>query len=171
MTLAFSFLMSEAILLFSPHSSPVSKLKHQTKSRLHWVLQASCACCAVVGLGAIFYNKRLNGKPHFSTWHGSIGVVAVFGVAVQSVGALPLLYHKLAKGWSLAKLKRYHAASGLVVYLMGSASLLLGACSAWYTGIVGGYAWYLTALCPTIAALVIMSQVTDAYMAKKRLQS
>ncbi|MCJ8744166.1 hypothetical protein PDJAM_G00115470 [Pangasius djambal] len=171
MTLAFSFFMTEAILVFSPHSSPVGKLKHQVKSRLHWILQCSCASCAVVGLGTIFYNKHVNGKPHFSTWHGLMGVVTVCVVVLQSLAALPLIYHKLAKGWSLAKLKRYHAAAGLVTYLLGSASLLLGTCSAWFTSSVGGNAWYVTALCPAVSALTIMSQVTNAYMAKKRLQS
>ncbi|XP_017580292.1 cytochrome b561 domain-containing protein 2 [Pygocentrus nattereri] len=170
MTLAFSFFMTEAVLLFSPHSSPVAKLKHPTKARLHWILQCLSACCAAVGLGAIFYNKHLNGKPHFASWHGLIGVITVGVVVIQSVGALPLLYHKLAKGWSLAKLKRYHAASGLLTYLLGSASLLLGTCSAWFTGSVSGYVWYLAAFCPTLSALVVMSQVTNAYMAKKRLQ-
>lgn len=167
----FSFFMTEAILLFSLHSSPAGKLKHQVKSRLHWILQCSCVSCALLGLGAIFYNKHLNGKPHFSTWHGLVGVVTVCVVAVQSVAALPLIYHKLAKGWSLAKLKRYHAAAGLVTYLLGSASLILGACSAWFTSSVGGNAWYVTVLCPAVAAFTVMSQVTNAYMAKKRLQS
>ena len=162
--------MTEAILLFSPHSSPVAKLKHQTKARLHWVLQGLSASCAAVGLAAIFYNKHLNGKAHFVTWHGLMGVITVGVVVMQSVGALPLLYHKLAKGWSLAKLKRYHAASGLLTYLLGSASLLLGTCSAWFTSSVSGYVWYLAAVCPTLAALVVMSQVTSAYTARKRLQ-
>lgn len=163
--------MTEAILLFSPHSSPAGKLKHQVRSRLHWILQCSCVCCALLGLGSIFYNKHLNAKAHFSTWHGLVGMVTVCVVVLQSVAALPLIYHKLAKGWSLAKLKRYHAAAGLVTYLLGSASLLLGACSAWFTSSVGGNAWYLAALCPAVSALTIMSQVTNAYMAKKRLQS
>ncbi|XP_060765972.1 transmembrane reductase CYB561D2 isoform X2 [Neoarius graeffei] len=171
MTLAFSFFMTEAILLFSPHSSPVAKLKHQVKSRLHWILQCSCVSCALAGLGTIFYNKHLNSKPHFSTWHGLMGVVTVCVVVLQSAGALPLIYHKLVKGWSLAKLKRYHAAAGLVTYLLGSVSLLLGTCSTWFTASVGENAWYVTMLCPTLSALTIMSQVTNAYMAKKRLQS
>ncbi|XP_051979837.1 transmembrane reductase CYB561D2 [Xyrauchen texanus] len=170
MTLAFSFFMTEAILLFNPYSSPVRKFKHKTKGRLHWILQCLCVSCAVVGLITIFYNKNLNGKPHFTSWHGLIGVITVTVVVVQSLGGLPLLYPKLAKGWSLAKLKRYHATSGLLTYLLGSTSLFLGLCSVWFSASVSGYMWYLAALCPTLCALVIMSQVTNAYMAKKRQQ-
>lgn len=170
MTLAFSFFMTEAILLFNPYSSPIKKLKHKTKGRLHWILQGLCVCCAAAGLAAIFYNKSLNDKPHFTSWHGLIGVLTVSGVGLQSLGGLPLLYPKLAKGWSLAKLKRYHAASGLLTYLLGSLSLFLGLCSAWFSSSVSGYVWYLAVLCPVLCALVVMNQVTNAYMARKPMQ-
>lgn len=171
MTLAFSLFMTEAILLFSPHGSPIKQLPHKTKGRVHWILQSLCASCAVLGLAAISYNKYLNDKPHFTSWHGFLGLLTVCVTGLQSVGAVPLIYHSLAKGWSLAKLKRYHAASGLITYLLGSGSILLGLCSAWFTASVSGYTWYLSALCPAISALVMMNQVTNAYMAKKRFQS
>lgn len=171
MTLAFSFFMTEAILLFSPHGSPIRRFPHKTKGRVHWILQCLCVSCAVLGLTAIFYNKHLNGKPHFTSWHGLLGLLTVCVVLLQSLAAVPLIYHSLAKGWSLAKLKRYHAASGLVTYLLASGTLLLGISSAWFTAAVGEFTWYLSALCTALSALVIMSQVTSAYTAKKRLQS
>ncbi|KAK9528973.1 hypothetical protein VZT92_013097 [Zoarces viviparus] len=171
MTLAFSFFMTEAILLFSPHGSPLKRFSHKTKGRVHGILQGLCASCAVLGLAAIYYNKHLNGKAHFTSWHGVLGLLTVCVVGLQSLAAVPLIYHSLAKGWSLAKLKRYHAATGMVTYLLGSASLLLGLSSAWFTGSVGEYTWYLSALCSALNALVIMSQVSSAYTAKKRLMS
>lgn len=171
MTLAFSLFMTEAILLFSPHGSPIKKLAHKTKGRIHWVLQSLCVSCAMLGLAAISYNKHVNGKPHFTSWHGLLGLVTVCVVALQSLAAVPLIYHSLVKGWSLAKLKRYHAASGLVTYLLGGASLLLGLSSAWFAAAVSDRTWYLVALCPAISMFIIMNQVTSAYMAKKRLQS
>ncbi|KAK7916619.1 hypothetical protein WMY93_012380 [Mugilogobius chulae] len=171
MSLAFSFLMTEAILLFSSHGSPIRKFAHKTKGRIHWALQGLCVTCAVGGLAAIAYNKHLNDKPHFTSWHGLLGLITVCVVGLQSLAAAPLIYHSLAKGWSLAKLKRYHAASGLVTYLLGCSSLLLGLCSTWFTGSVSSYIWYLSALCPALSALVIMDQVSRTYTAKKRLQS
>ncbi|KAM4613379.1 transmembrane reductase CYB561D2 [Polymixia lowei] len=171
MSLAFSFFMTEAILIFSPHGSPIKKFPHKTKVRIHWILQCLCVSCATLGLAAITYNKHLNGKPHFTSWHGLLGLMTVCVVGLQSFLALPLIYHSLVKGWSLAKLKRYHATSGLITYLLGSASLFLGVCSLWFTTSVGEHTWYLSALCPALSALVIMSQVTNAYMTKKRLQS
>uniref|UniRef100_A0A665SXT5 ascorbate ferrireductase (transmembrane) n=1 Tax=Echeneis naucrates TaxID=173247 RepID=A0A665SXT5_ECHNA len=171
MTLAFSFLMTEAILVFSPHGSPLKRFPHKVKGGVHWILQCLSVSCAVLGLAAISYNKFLNGKAHFTSWHGLLGLLTVCVVVLQSLAAVPLIYQTLAKGWSLAKLKRYHAASGLVSYLLGSVSLLLGLRSAWFTASVREHTWYLSALCPALSALVIMNQVTRAYVAKKRLQS
>uniref|UniRef100_A0A3Q3XS92 ascorbate ferrireductase (transmembrane) n=1 Tax=Mola mola TaxID=94237 RepID=A0A3Q3XS92_MOLML len=171
MTLSFSLFMSEAILFFSPYGSPIRRFPHKTKGRFHWVLQCLCGSCAVLGMAAIYYNKNLNGKPHFTSWHGVLGLLTVCATGVQSLAAVPLIHHSLAKGWSLSKLKRYHAATGLVTHLLGSTSLLLGLGTAWFTTSVGGYAWYLSALCPVFTALVMMNQVTTAQMAKKRLQS
>jgi len=163
--------MTEAILIFSPYGSLLKKFSHKTKGRIHWFLQVLCVSCAVLGLAAIVYNKHLNGKPHFTSWHGLLGLLTVCVVGLQSVAALPLVYHSLAKGWSVAKLKRYHTATGLVTYLLGSASLLLGLSSAWFTGSVGEYGWYLSALCCALNALIIMNQVSSGYTSKKRLQS
>ncbi|KAM9799891.1 transmembrane reductase CYB561D2 [Syngnathus typhle] len=171
MTLAFSFFMTEAVLLFSPHGSLMKKFSHKVKGRVHWMLQCACVTCATLGLATIFYNKHLHGKSHFTSWHGLLGVITVCAAAVQSLAALPLIYHSLVKGWSLAKIKRYHATAGLVTYLLGSVSLLLGLTSGWFTKSVGDAAWYLAALCPVLCALVIMNQVTSAYVAKKRFQS
>uniref|UniRef100_A0A8C6THR4 ascorbate ferrireductase (transmembrane) n=1 Tax=Neogobius melanostomus TaxID=47308 RepID=A0A8C6THR4_9GOBI len=154
-----------------PHGSPVRKFAHKTKGRIHWVLQCMCVTCAIAGLVVIVHNKNVNDKPHLTSWHGLLGLITVCVIGLQSVAALPLIYHPLAKGWSLAKLKRYHAASGLVTYLLGCATLLLGLCSAWFTAAVSDYTWYLSALCPALSALVIMDQVSRTYTAKKRLQS
>ncbi|KAM8917218.1 transmembrane reductase CYB561D2 isoform 1-T1 [Spinachia spinachia] len=167
----FSLFMTEAILLFSPHGSPLRTLPHKTKARSHWILQCLCVSCAALGLAAIVYNKHLNGKPHFTSWHGLLGLLAACVVALQSSAAVPLLYPSLAKGWSLAKLKRYHAAAGLVAYLLGSGSLLLGLRSAWFSAAVGEYTWYLAAACCAFNALVVTNQVSSGHAAKKRRQS
>ncbi|CAG06898.1 unnamed protein product, partial [Tetraodon nigroviridis] len=169
MTLAFSLFMTEAILIFSPHGFPIQKLTYRTKSRCHWILQGLCVSCAVLGVAAIYYNKHLNGKPHLTSWHGVLGAMTLWVVMLQSLAALPLLYPSLAKGWSLARLKRYHAATGMLTYLLGSVSLVLGLTSAWFTASVKGYAWYLAALCPALCALYIINQITTGYTSKKTI--
>lgn len=166
----FAFFMTEAILLFSPHGSPFKTFSHKSKVRVHLSLQCLCVACALLGLAAICYNKHLSGKAHFASWHGLTGALTVCVACLQLVAAVPLVYPSLAKGWSLAKLKRYHAATGLVTHLLGSGSLLLGLGTGWFIASVQTYVWYLSALCPALVALVLMNQVTSTYMAKKRLR-
>ncbi|XP_072928647.1 transmembrane reductase CYB561D2 [Hemitrygon akajei] len=170
MALAFSFIMTQAILLFSPESSLILSYSRKIKVRSHWVLQGLATVCAILGLTIISYNKYLNDKPHFTSWHGLIGLATVVYVCLQSTGGVTLLYPKLMRKWSLAKLKLYHATSGLVGYLLGCTSLLLGMCSEWFTGTVASVSWYLAICCPVLLALVIMNQITNAYLRKKRIQ-
>ncbi|NWW05329.1 C56D2 protein, partial [Oreocharis arfaki] len=170
MALAFSFLMTEALLIFSPETSLLRSFSRKVRVRAHWALQLLALLCALLGLGIITYNKHLNGKGHFVTWHGLTGLLAVLYAGGQCAGGALLLYPKLMKNWTLAKLKLYHATSGLVGYLLGCASLMLGMCSLWFTTTVTGASWYLAMLCPLITSLVIMNQVSNAYLYRKRSQ-
>ncbi|NWW31167.1 C56D2 protein, partial [Panurus biarmicus] len=170
MALAFSFLMTEALLIFSPETSLLRSFSRKVRVRAHWALQLLALLCALLGLGIITYNKHLNGKGHFVTWHGLTGLLAVLYTGGQCAGGILLLYPKLMKNWTLAKLKLYHATSGLVGYLLGCASLMLGMCSLWFTTTVTGASWYLAMLCPLVTSLVIMNQVSNAYLYRKRSQ-
>uniref|UniRef100_A0A8D2NJ31 ascorbate ferrireductase (transmembrane) n=2 Tax=Zonotrichia albicollis TaxID=44394 RepID=A0A8D2NJ31_ZONAL len=170
MALAFSFLMTEALLIFSPETSLLRSFSRKVRVRVHWALQLLALLCALLGLAIITYNKHLNGKGHFVTWHGLTGLLAVLYAGGQCAGGVLLLYPKLMKNWTLAKLKLYHATSGLVGYLLGCASLMLGMCSLWFTTTVTGVSWYLAMLCPLVTSLVIMNQVSNAYLYRKRSQ-
>lgn len=162
--------MTEALLVFSPESSLLRSLSRKGRARCHWVLQLLALLCALLGLGLVILHKEQLGKAHLATWHGRAGLTAVLWAGLQCSGGVGLLYPKLLPRWPLAKLKLYHATSGLVGYLLGSASLLLGMCSLWFTATVTGGVWYLAVLCPVITSLVIMSQVSNAYLYRKRIQ-
>lgn len=170
MSLAFSFLMTEALLMFSPESSLLRSLSRKVRARCHWVLQLLALLCALLGLGLVILHKEQLGKAHLTTRHGQAGLLAVLWAGLQCSGGMGLLYPKLLPRWPLAKLKLYHATSGLVGYLLGSASLLLGMFSLWFTATVTGGAWYLAVLCPILTSLVIMNQVSNAYLYRKRIQ-
>ncbi|XP_072328162.1 transmembrane reductase CYB561D2 isoform X1 [Scyliorhinus torazame] len=170
MSVAFSFIMTQAILLFSPETSLILSYSRKIKVRVHWLLQGLTTMCAILGLTIISYNKYLNDKPHFTSWHGLVGLVTVFYICMQSIGGVSLLYPKLMGNWSLSKLKLYHATSGLVGYLLGCTSLLLGMCSSWFTETVNGISWYIAVCCPALLALVLMNQISSAYLKRKRMQ-
>lgn len=157
-------------MVFSPEASPLRSLSRKAKVRAHWALQVLALLCALLGLALVAYHKELQGKGHFHTWHGRAGLLAVLYAGGQSLGGLLLLYPKLARGWPPGKLRLYHATAGLVGYLLGCASLVLGMCSLWFTAAVSGAAWYLAVLCPLLSSLVVMNQVSNAYLYRKRSQ-
>ncbi|XP_077133138.1 transmembrane reductase CYB561D2 [Ranitomeya variabilis] len=171
MSLAFSFFMTEAILVFSPDSSLLRSFSRKARVRAHWALQLLSTLCATLGLGIIYYNKVVHEKPHFSTWHGLLGLLAVLWALVQNAGGVTLLYPKLVQRWTLSTRKLYHATSGLLGYLLGCTSLFLGMCSLWFSAHVTGASWYICALCPLLTGLVVMNQVSNAYLYRKRSQS
>ncbi|GCC34688.1 transmembrane reductase CYB561D2 isoform X1 [Chiloscyllium punctatum] len=170
MAVAFSFIMTQAILLFSPETSLIMSYSRKIKVRAHWLLQGMATLCAVLGLTIISFNKYLNDKPHFTSWHGLVGLITVLYICMQCIGGISLLYPKMMKNWSLSKMKVYHATSGLVGYLLGCTSLLLGMCSTWFTETVTGINWYLAVCFPVLLALVLMNQMSNAYLKKKRMQ-
>lgn len=166
----FSFFMTEAIMVFSPDSL-LRSLSRKSRTRAHWVLQLLAVLCALLGLAIIYANKVFQEKAHFSTWHGLVGLLTVLWTAVQNLGGVTLLYPKLSQRWNLATRKLYHATSGLLGYLLACGSLILGMCSLWFTANVTGVTWYLCALCPLLTGLVVMNQVSNAYLYRKKSQS
>ncbi|XP_078595293.1 transmembrane reductase CYB561D2-like [Branchiostoma floridae x Branchiostoma japonicum] len=168
MVTGYGLLMTEAILMFSPESSLMINAMRKSKVRFHWILQAGAVVCAVGGLMAIYLNKERMGKDHFVSWHGLIGVTTVVFSVVQSMGGINLLYPKLLKSWmTLAQLKMYHATFGLLGYALACGSLALGINSNWFSQEVEGMLWVVCLCCPAILALVIMQQVTTAYLGRR----
>ncbi|XP_039271588.2 transmembrane reductase CYB561D2-like isoform X1 [Styela clava] len=168
MTIAFTTLMVEAILVFSPESSLLFRASRKTKVTVHWILQCSCVLCALIGFVVIFYNKYERSKSHFTSWHGIFGLITVIYIVVQASCGIFLLYPSLVKNWKLVQLKTYHATFGLLGFTLACCTIALGLFSNWFTGNVSGFTWYLSMFCVGWLTLVIMNQVTTAYLPKTR---
>ncbi|GMH42529.1 hypothetical protein BSKO_10448 [Bryopsis sp. KO-2023] len=88
MSLAYIVFMSEAVIF----ATAFRKLDGEDRVhaiRNHMKLQIGAISCAVVGFGAIFYNKILHGKAHFQSYHGKLGL---FTVVMSSVAPLAGLF-------------------------------------------------------------------------------
>ena len=72
---------------------------------------------------------------------------------------------------TLWQMKQMHATSGLILYTLVSASLVLGMFSTWFTKNVTGTSWYMCIACPMILVLVAMQQITSHYLPKRRTVS
>jgi hypothetical protein len=51
----------------------------------HATMALLCKAFALLGFGAIYVNKELNGRPHFTTIHGQLGAATMFVLFVQVV--------------------------------------------------------------------------------------
>jgi len=123
--------------------------------------------CAFAGLAAIYVNKERSGKDHFTTWHGLIGIITMVYSCAQSVGGALAKYYKYVGKIikvRLADLKLYHATSGLLLYTLVTASLLLGLWSNWAAKSVPWLLNYVCMGCISASALVVMTHVTTAYL-------
>ncbi|XP_033115447.1 cytochrome b561 domain-containing protein 2-like [Anneissia japonica] len=165
MTLAFAFLMFEAVIFFSPESSLLPQASRKVKTSYHWITNTSALIAAAVGFTVIVVNKAINDKPHFKSWHGFLGLITLIYSVVQATGGVPILYHKFFAGrFKLGDLKLYHATSGLILFCLVYATLVLALYSNWFTGKVTGIWWYVALGCPAWLALVVMNQVTSEYL-------
>uniref|UniRef100_A0A6I8NGY7 ascorbate ferrireductase (transmembrane) n=2 Tax=Ornithorhynchus anatinus TaxID=9258 RepID=A0A6I8NGY7_ORNAN len=170
MALAFCLCMTEAILLFSPDNSPFFFCPRKARVWLHWAGQTLVILCAAVGLGFIVSSKNRSELPHLVSWHSFLGTLTLTATGGQALCGLCLRFPKMANVSSVARLKLYHLTCGLVVYLMATVTVLLGMYSAWFQAQIKGAAWYVCLALPLYPALVIMNQITSAYLPKKKME-
>ncbi len=161
--------MLEGIIFFSSESALFPNMTRQTKVRCHWILMLCTAICSVIGLMVIWWSKELNGKSHYTTWHGLLGLVTVCYSIMQCCAGVFQLYPSVPQsfGIKLFQLKAYHATSGLLLFTLVCLSLFLGMYSNWFVRNVTGTSWYACVACPMIMALVVLNQVSNHYLPNK----
>ncbi|XP_071492417.1 transmembrane reductase CYB561D2-like [Diadema antillarum] len=165
MSVAFSFLMVEGILFFSRESTLIPKVNRKGKVGYHWVTMTTAVICALIGFTIIFVNKIIRDKSHFKSWHGTIGLVVLIYICLQSIGgAFHLFPQFTSKYVKLADLKLYHATSGLCLFLLVMATMVLALYSNWTQKNAGDAGWYFLLGCLMYMSLVITNQVTSEYL-------
>lgn len=154
--------------MFSPWSSPVaSSGGRPSRVRWHWVLQACAAGSAYTGLAVITVNKYLNGYPHYTSWHGTAGVLLCGVVALQIAGGIAvqdpdLLPFKLRP----VLLKRLHAVSGTATYLGGLTTVFLALHSSWFVANVpGSTVWAASVAVLAVQAAYVLVQIARNHVA------
>ncbi|GCB61639.1 hypothetical protein scyTo_0014359 [Scyliorhinus torazame] len=170
MAVAVCFCMTEAILTFSQDSSPFFFCSIKAKVRIHWMMHVFATIFGLVGLVFIISSKNISETSHLTSWHSILGVGTVIAVCGQLLCGLCLLFPKLINTYSVARLRLYHATCGLVAYLMATATVVLGLCSDWFKAQVNGVLWYFFLIVPLIPALVVMNQINNGYLSKKKIE-
>lgn len=142
MTLAFTGLMTEAVVMFSKYGLGSGRL-HSTKVTGHWALLAAAATAHGLGYAAIYYTKEGKNKPHLTTWHGLLGLITSVLFWIQLSAGVFSKYPKLLQSFvSLRDLRAGHSLSGSVTFALGMVTLCLGLCSAWFNTNAAPWSFY-----------------------------
>ncbi|XP_053310300.1 probable transmembrane reductase CYB561D1 [Spea bombifrons] len=168
MAAAFSLCMTEGVLLLSPEMSPFCLLSRKSKTRLHWLAQLFALVWAGTGLAFIVCSKNRSEQPHLTSWHSIIGVFTLGATCCQAICGLVLLCPHLFQVFKVTRFKLYHATCGLLVYVLATSTVLLGLCSDWFQAQIKGPAWYICLALPLYPAVVVMNQILDIYLPKKK---
>lgn len=169
MAFAYCLCMTEGILLFSAEGTPFCFKSRQGKVRLHWFVQALALVAAATGLGFMVAHKNVSELPHLATWHSLLGVGTLVATLLQAACGLCLLFPKLLRVASPSRLKLYHATCGLVTYLLATTTVVAAMFSDWFQATVKGVVWYAFLVLPLFPALVVMNQITNAYLPRKKI--
>eukprot|EP00111_Clytia_hemisphaerica_P001890 TCONS_00005315-protein len=172
MVLGFGLFMFEAILLFSPYSSLLGASDRKLKVKYHWILQVLAAICFNLGFAVIYYNKNLNNKPHFTSWHGKIGFWAVAISTFQTMVGPSLIYYNNRilnpMGTSLALRKKVHGVVGALAFVLGDATMILSLFSNFMVKNTSETSWYFLLILKTIMASVVVNQASSKYVFKSK---
>lgn len=164
--------MTEGILLFSAEASPFCCKSWKFKVRLHWLCQALVLIAAATGLGFMVASKNVSERPHLVTWHSLLGIGTLAATVLQAACGICVMFPKLpCLSSSLPRLKLYHATCGLVVYLLATLTVVSAMFSDWFQATVKGVVWWAFLLLPLFPALVVMNQITNAYLPRKKITS
>ncbi len=122
--------MFQGILVFSKESSLFVSLGHQTKVKLHWLFNTLSLISVLSAFAVIYYNKELQQKNHFTTWHGLFGIFTILYTSIQYIAGynLTLLNNIFRKITQIPypSLAIFHATSGTFLFVIICASFCLG---------------------------------------------
>ncbi|XP_045616924.1 transmembrane reductase CYB561D2 [Procambarus clarkii] len=163
MTLAFTGLMTEAVFMFSKSGLAAGRV-HSTKITAHWVVLILVATVHGVGFAAIYYNKELNNKPHFVSWHGCVGLAASVLLWVQLNAGVFAKYPKLLKSIMQVKtVKANHGLFGMFMFTTSMVTIVLGLCTTWFQDNASRLAFYSSLGLHILLVLIVGKKLLTKY--------
>lgn len=170
MSVAYCLCLTEGVLLLSADGFFCFKSR-KGKVCLHWLFQTVVLVSGAAGLGFMVASKNVSERPHLSSWHSVLGLCTLCATALQACCGLCVRCPQLLRRCPQPRLKLYHATCGLVVYLLATVTVMLATFSDWFQATVKGVAWWALLLLPLFPALVVMNQITNAYLPRKKMSS
>lgn len=151
-------LFTYGILTLQPTSQPRTKAAGLAR---HQTAMIICGFPVIVlGTSAMIYNKYTHGAPHFTSWHGRFGLVAVIWLVLQiGVGAGTVWFGgNICGGGAKAKaVYKYHRLSGYV--LLPWLLITVHLAGAWSTWMVDHTTFATSLITYTIAPAIVLISV------------
>lgn len=126
--------MTSAINAITPGDLATEWMPIRLRSARHWVLQLLGCTVILTGFLVILSNKIINNKSHFVTLHAKFGLASLIFMLLTSLGGLGALYSLKLKDY-IAPIftKLIHAGVGLLTFVLGIITILLGNFSHWWS--------------------------------------
>lgn len=122
----------QGILVLQPTKTPSQKRSGLT---VHEFFQIGGTIAIATGTVVMIINKSLHNAPHFTSWHGLLGVITASVLVIQALfgGLIGFEWsRRLILGESRARsLWRYHRASGYLIILLITLTFLTATKSDW----------------------------------------
>ena len=165
MAVGYVLLVLQAVMVFSRESSLFPNAGRSEKQTLHAILNGFGFVSILFGAAAVYLNKEVNSRKHFTTWHGRFGLATVIFTVGAMVGGIVNKNSQSFKGLIRpAKIRIYHATAGMLVFVLAMTTVVLATYSNWFKNRVGGWAARIAMWIPLVLAIVVMRQVSQAYI-------
>lgn len=158
-------------MVFSKQSSLVQSKSHSIKINYHGYILFAALCLALAGFAIIYTNKGYNGKPHFTTPHGIVGLCVIGYTAVQVLAGVFVKYasmFKMPKSLTLAELKLYHGLSGCTLFVLSCLAMLGGIWSEWFTKVAHEYVQFACTISIILSCLIVGTHGYQLFSSKMR---
>uniref|UniRef100_A0A7S1KBC0 Cytochrome b561 domain-containing protein n=1 Tax=Vitrella brassicaformis TaxID=1169539 RepID=A0A7S1KBC0_9ALVE len=164
--------MASAVGLLLPLSLlSFTALRGATRDFSHAMLNAATVVAISIGFACIYYNKQINKKPHFTTYHSWVGLAAFLAMAAASMGGALYYYGRgfLPRSVSVV-VKKVHRTAGWPVFFVGLAAMELAMYSGWtvkHPLLSAWWCWYMVVcLVPLLGAMlyVVVAKAPPVYI-------
>ncbi|XP_072941633.1 transmembrane reductase CYB561D2-like [Epargyreus clarus] len=134
MSIGWLIIMTTAVNAITPGDLATEWMPMRLRSARHWVLQVLMAIITLTGFLIILSNKIIHEKPHFVTLHAKFGLAALIFMVVTCTGGLGVLCSlKLKNYLAPIYIKLLHASFGLLTFVLGVITIILGTFSRWWS--------------------------------------
>ncbi|KAK3814054.1 MAG: eukaryotic cytochrome b561-domain-containing protein [Benniella sp.] len=156
----YGFLATEAILILQPIEKATQK---RSVKILHGYIQSLAFLLSVAGFVAIYVNKDLRGKEHFTTNHAYYGSTAVFVFFLQVLFGTSVAYlpRRVFNWIGYARIVRIHRIVGYFSIALVWITLWLAALTNWMKRNFADHEW-IFAIGIAMIAVGLVGQITPS---------